>query len=90
MSKDSFRLPKNTEHEDAVNFLTWEQFPAAASDSVSYYQFLPQIGTYKHFNEGVMDFKKALLETTERQHVLSGVGSLLDYEKFGHLSLIHI
>ena len=84
MSKNSSRLPQNTEHSPNVNFLTWEQFPAVASESVEYYQFLPKIGTYKHFNDDIMSFKQALLNSTERQHTLSGVGSLIDYERFGH------
>lgn len=84
MSKESFRLPQNTSYEETVKFLTWEQFPSVMDKSIEYYQFLPKVGTYQHFNSNIISFKEALLNSTERKFSLSGVGSLLDYDKFGH------
>lgn len=84
MSKESFRLPQNTSYEETIKFLTWEQFPSVMDKSIEYYQFLPQVGTYQHFNKNIVSFKEALLNSTERKFTLSGVGALLDYEKFGH------
>jgi len=84
MSSKGYRLPQNQTWEDTFKFLTWEQFPAVLERSIEYFAVLPEIGTYQHVNSTVRPFQEALLDTTGRQFTLSGVGSLIDYEKYGH------
>lgn len=78
-----FRFPQNQSYEDTVNFLTHEQFPAIVERSVEVFAHLPKVGTYQHLNSSTRSFQEALLETTGRQYTLSGVGSLIDYDRFG-------
>lgn len=84
MADRAFRLPYNSSYEDTFKFLTWEQFPAILERSIKYNSVLPQIGVYRHVNPTVKDFKEALLDTTSREFTLSGVGSLIDYDTYGH------
>lgn len=84
MPASGYRLPQNQTYEDTFRFLTWEQFPAVMEKSIEYFAVLPQMGTYRHVNSGVRDFKEALLDQTGRQFTLSGVGSLIDYDRYGH------
>lgn len=84
MASKGFRLPQNQSFEDTFRFLTWEQFPAVLERSIDYFAVLPQIGIYRHINAAVKPFKEALLETTGRQFTISGIGSLIDYDTFGH------
>lgn len=84
MSATGYRLPQNQSYQDTMKFLTWEQFPAILEKSIEYFAVLPQMGTYKHVNPSVRDFKDALLDTTGRQFTISGVGSLIDYDRYGH------
>lgn len=79
-----YRLPTNQTYQDTFRFLTWEQFPAVLEKSIEYFAVLPQMGVYRHVNPGVRDFKDALLDQTGRQFTLSGVGSLIDYDRYGH------
>lgn len=85
MSSRGYRIPEQQSYEDTVRFLTWEQFPAILDKSIQYFAVLPQVGTYQHFNSGVKDFKTALLDNNSRQFTLSGVGSLINYDEYGHV-----
>lgn len=84
MARKGYRLPEQQEIQEAIKFLTWEQFPAILEKSIRYFSVLPQVGIYKHVNPNVKPFKDALLDTTSREFTLSGVGSLFDFDKFGH------
>ena len=44
---------------------------------------LPQVGVYKHLNAVIKPFKEQLLENTDREYTLSGIGSLIDYDRYG-------
>jgi hypothetical protein len=77
------RLPSNDSYVDTIKFLTWEQFPLVLEQSIRFFATLPSVGNYKQTNPGVQDFKKALLTTSGRDFTLAGVGSLIDYDKFG-------
>lgn len=78
-----YRQPRNESYQDTFNFLAWNQFPAILEKSVKYFSVLPKTGIYQHVAPGVKSFEDALLASTERQFTLSGVGSLIDYDKFG-------
>lgn len=84
MPDAGYRLPSQQSYEDTFKFLTWEQFPKILDSSIKYFEALPQTGIYRHVNPKVRDFQSALLDTTDRQFTLSGVGSLIDYDTFGH------
>lgn len=79
-----YTLPTNREYEDTVKYLLWNQFPVMLDSAIRYFAALPQTGRYRQVNAGIRNFKKALLETAGRDLTLSGVGSLIDYQKFGH------
>ena len=80
-----YRVPAQQTYQDAFKFLTWEQFPAVLEKSIRYFGVIPQTGIYQHFNPRVKSFKSALLESTGREFTLSGVGSLIDFDKYGHI-----
>lgn len=84
MATKGFILPQNRSYEDTFKFLVWQQFPAILETSVRYNMHLPAVGVYRHVNEGVKNFKSALLDTLGREYVLSGIGSLIDYDRYGH------
>lgn len=84
MARKGYRIPEQQEIQEAIKFLTWEQFPAILEKSIRYFSVLPQVGIYKHVNPTIKSFKDKLLETTSREFTLSGVGSLFDFDKFGH------
>ena len=84
MASKGFTLAPNQSYEDTFKFLIWNQFPAVLERSVEFFGVLPQTGIYRHVNPRIKNFKDALLDTTSRQYTLSGVGSLIDYDKFGH------
>lgn len=84
MPTEGTRLPSQQSYEDTFKFLTWDQFPKILDSSIRYFAALPETGIYKHVNPKVRDFQSALLDTTDRQFTLSGVGSLIDYETYGH------
>lgn len=79
-----YLLPTQRSYEDTIRFLVHNQFPAIMDKSVKYFRVLPQIGTYRHINSEVVSFKDALLDTTSREFTISGVGSLFDFDKYGH------
>jgi hypothetical protein len=79
-----YRLPTNQSYKDTFRFLTWEQFPAVMEAGIEHFAVLPQTGVYRHVNPSIKDFKKTLLSQTGRQFTLSGVGSFIDYDTFGH------
>lgn len=78
------RLPTDSSYEDTFKFLTWEQFPAIMNQSIRFFGVLPETGIYRHVNQEIRPFEQALLSTTGRDFTLSGVGSLIDYKKYGH------
>ena len=78
-------LPQAQSYEDTVKYLLWNQFPKVLDKAVKYFSVLPQTGIYRHVNPGVESFKSALLESTGRQLTISGIGSLIDYDKFGQI-----
>lgn len=78
-------LPEAQTYEDTVKYLLWNQFPKVLDRAVKYFAVLPQTGIYRHVNPGVESFKSALLESTGRQLTISGIGSLIDYDKFGQI-----
>lgn len=84
MSTSSFSQPELREYQDTVQFLTWEQFPKLLDRSISHFAHLPQTGTYQHVNSAIKPFKEALLEQSSREFTISGVGSLFDYDLYGH------
>lgn len=83
MARSGYRLPENQNIAETINFLTWEQFPKILEKSIRYFAVLPQFGTYQHFNSKIKSFDAALLDTTSREFTLSGVGSLIDYDRYG-------
>jgi len=80
----SYRIPQNREYDNTIQFLVQNQFPAVLEKNIELTAVLPKTGRYRHVNPGVRPFKDALLDTTGRVHTLSGIGSLIDYERFGH------
>lgn len=84
MAQKGFILPTNRSYEDTFKFLVWQQFPALLETALRYNIHLPAIGIYRHVNEGVKPFKQALLENLGREYTLSGIGSLIDYDRYGH------
>jgi hypothetical protein len=84
MAGKGYRNAPQQSFQDTFNFLTWEQFPAILDRSIEYFAALPQVGIYQHFNSSVKSFDQALLDNNSRQYTLSGVGSLIDYDRFGH------
>lgn len=86
MAATSFRLPDNTRsYQDTVRWLIQDQFPSILSTSIKMFEVLPKVGIYKHFNPTIQPFDQALHNNLSRDHTISGVGSLFDYEKFGHI-----
>lgn len=83
MAASGFTLPTNREYLDTVKYLLWNQFPVLFDTSIRYFASLPATGAYRQVRSGVKDFKKALLETSGRDLTINGIGSLIDYEKFG-------
>lgn len=79
-----YRNPQQQSFDDTFRFLVWDQFPAILERSVRYFAVLPQIGIYKQVRDSVKPFMQALHDNVSREFTLSGVGSLIDYEKFGH------
>lgn len=84
MAQKGFILPTNRSYEDTFKFLVWQQFPALLETALRYNIHLPSVGKYRHVNEGVKPFKRALLENLGREYTLSGIGSLVDYDRYGH------
>ena len=80
----SSNLATGRDYVNTVRFLVWNQFPAILQTSVRYFMSLPQTGQYKQVNPNIIDFKRAILETVSRQFTLSGIGSLIDYERYGN------
>lgn len=78
-----YRSPQQMEYQQAVQFLTWDQFPKVMDKGIKYFSVIPQIGIYQHFNPSIKPFDESLLGQTERDFTLSGVGSLFDFDKFG-------
>lgn len=72
-------------YEDTVNYLLWDQFPKIFDKMVKYYAVLPKTGMYRHVNQGVEPFREALHESTDRNLTISGVGSLIDFDKYGRI-----
>lgn len=79
-----YRNPSQQEYEDTFNFLTQDQFPAILDRSIRYFSVLPQIGTYRQFRPGAKDFMDALNDVNSRELTLSGAGSFIDLDMFGH------
>lgn len=84
MAQLSYNVANTRDYVNTVKFLVWNQFPAILEKSIRYFATLPQVGIYKRTNPNIVDFKQALLETTSRQFTISGIGSLFDFERFGH------
>lgn len=80
----SSNLATGRDYQNTVRFLVWNQFPAILQSSVRYFASLPVHGQYKQVNPNIVDFKRAILETVSRQFTLSGIGSLIDYERYGN------
>lgn len=83
MGAKGYTQPTTRTYEDTFKFLTWEQFPAILEQSIRFFSVLPQVGVYRHVNDSIKPFKSKLLETTGRDFTLSGIGSLIDYDKYG-------
>lgn len=80
-----YNLPSSRTYEDTIRFLMWEQFPAIMQTQIEYGEVLPQIGVYSpQVNPNIVPFKEKLLTDTGRQFTIAGVGSLFDFDKFGH------
>lgn len=79
------RSPVNTTHENTVKFLVHDVIPRVLETGIKAFAVLPQTNQYSAIlKPGVKPFEEALNGTTEREFVISGVSSLLDYELFGH------
>jgi hypothetical protein len=85
MAVKGYRLPQQQQWGNTINHMVWDQFPAIMETGIKYFAHLPSVGTYKHFNPSVVSFQQALHENNTREFTLSGVGSLLDYERYGHV-----
>lgn len=79
-----FRLPEQVSYENTLKFLVHDAFPAVLETNIIYNETLPEIGIYRQVQPGIRPFMDAVNNTTGRQHTISGVGSLIDYERFGH------
>lgn len=80
----STNLATSRDYVNTVRFLVWNQFPAILERSIRYFATLPQVGVYKQTNPNIVDFKRALLDTLSRQFTMSGIGSLIDFERYGN------
>lgn len=79
------RLPRHAGWGDTVRFLTHNQFPVILEQNVKFSGVLPEVGVYnKQTRKEILPFRKALLEQDSRIFTLSGIGSLVDTERFGH------
>lgn len=78
------RYPSNDTYQDTLKFLVWNQYPVIMDKSIKYFASLPSVGVYKHFNSTIVPFMNALHEVNSRQFTMSGVGSLIDKDRYGN------
>ena len=78
------RLPQNLSYQDTVKFLVWDQFPSILEQQIKFTPVLPMSGKYQHIRPGIKPFDRAILEATGRDLTLSGIGSLIDLNKYGN------
>lgn len=80
-----FRLPRQQVHGDTFKWLIHNQVPAVLDTAISYFASLPYVGTYNaHIRKQIVDFRRAYWESTGRELTISGIGSLFDFDTFGH------
>lgn len=84
MALFSTNIANTRDYVNTVKFLVWNQFPAILERSIRHFAVLPETGIYRLTNPQIRDFKRALLENLSRQFTISGIGSLIDYDTFGH------
>lgn len=85
MSIQGFNYPSKRSYGDTFRFLTNTAFPLVMSNQVEHYASLPVVGTYRQVNPEIKSFKRALDDSIRRQFTLSGIGSLIDFDRFGHV-----
>lgn len=85
MGLTGYRVPRQQHWGDTVQSLIWNQVPAIMERSQSYFASLPFSGIYSGLvAKNIRDFRSALWDTLGREFTISGIGSLLDYERYGH------
>jgi len=84
MACNNSTAPQTRTYENTARFLMWNQFPALLEKSIKYFAVLPKVGKYRRLNPTIVEFGDAIHSLTTRQFTMSGVGSLIDFDRYGN------